>query len=98
MTTATSDIKQSRVGKRPVVVPSGVTVNLKDGTIDVQGRVAALLELGLEGHLVDGPRLVLEVPHRLEDGLVLRVVEVLDLDLVDERQDLVAEQDAAQDR
>ncbi len=37
MTTATSDIKQSRVGKRPVVVPSGVTVNLKDGTIDVQG-------------------------------------------------------------
>lgn len=37
MTAAASDIKQSRVGKRPVVIPSGVTVNLKDGNIDVQG-------------------------------------------------------------
>lgn len=35
--TVAAEIKTSRVGKRPVPVPSGVTVNLKDGSIDVQG-------------------------------------------------------------
>ncbi len=35
--TEQATIKQSRVGKRPVAVPKGVTVNLKDGAIDVQG-------------------------------------------------------------
>lgn len=32
-----AEIRFSRVGKRPVVVPKGVTVNLADGSIDVQG-------------------------------------------------------------
>lgn len=31
------EIRLSRVGKRPVVLPKGVTVNLKDGNVDVQG-------------------------------------------------------------
>jgi len=30
-------VRLSRVGKRPVSVPKGVTVNVKDGAIDVQG-------------------------------------------------------------
>ena len=29
--------KQSRVGKRPIVVPKGVTVNISGDTVDVQG-------------------------------------------------------------
>lgn len=35
--TATPDIRLSRVGKRPVPVPKGVTVNLTDNKIEVQG-------------------------------------------------------------
>lgn len=35
--TATQDIKRSRLGKRPISIPKGVTVNLKDGTVEVQG-------------------------------------------------------------
>jgi large subunit ribosomal protein L6 len=35
--TAQVDIRQSRVGKRPVPVPKGVTVNLKADAVDVQG-------------------------------------------------------------
>lgn len=35
--TATQDIKQSRLGKRPVPIPKGVTVTLKDDVIEVQG-------------------------------------------------------------
>ena len=31
------EIRQSRVGKRPVALPKGVTVQLKDGKIEVQG-------------------------------------------------------------
>lgn len=34
---ATEAIRLSRVGKRPVSIPSGVTVNLSDNKIDVQG-------------------------------------------------------------
>src|SRR5690606_29449481 len=33
----TENIRLSRVGKRPVAIPAGVTVNLKDNQIDVQG-------------------------------------------------------------
>jgi large subunit ribosomal protein L6 len=45
MTTATSpvqDLKQSRVGKRPIDLPKGVTAVLKEGTIDVKGPKGAL--------------------------------------------------------
>ena len=35
--TAPKDLKQSRVGKRPVALPKGVTVTVKDGVIDVKG-------------------------------------------------------------
>jgi large subunit ribosomal protein L6 len=34
---AVEDLRQSRTGKRPVDVPKGVTVSIKDGTIDVKG-------------------------------------------------------------
>jgi large subunit ribosomal protein L6 len=37
MTEAASTVRLSRVGKRPVVIPKGVTINLKDGAIDIQG-------------------------------------------------------------
>lgn len=35
--TAVADLRQSRVGKRPVEIPKGVTVTVKDGTVDVKG-------------------------------------------------------------
>lgn len=37
MAAATAAIRLSRVGKRPVAIPSGVTVNLSGDKIDVQG-------------------------------------------------------------
>ena len=35
-------LKQSRVGKRPVELPKGVTANVKDGTIEVKGAKGQL--------------------------------------------------------
>ena len=37
MATATPELRLSRVGKRPVNIPKGVTVNLSDTKVDVQG-------------------------------------------------------------
>lgn len=37
MAAEAEQVRLSRVGKRPVAVPKGVTVDLKDGAIDVQG-------------------------------------------------------------
>ncbi len=45
MTTASAqvpDLKQSRVGKRPIDLPKGVTAALKEGVIDVKGPKGAL--------------------------------------------------------
>ena len=42
MTTPTIDIKQSRVGKRPVEMPKGVTASLKSGTIEIKGPKGTL--------------------------------------------------------
>ncbi|CAN5779612.1 50S ribosomal protein L6 [soil metagenome] len=38
----TSNIKLSRVGKRPVELPKGVTASLKDGTIEIKGPKGTL--------------------------------------------------------
>ena len=37
MPTPIADLRQSRVGKRPVEILKGVTVSLKDGVIDIKG-------------------------------------------------------------
>ena len=37
MTTAAPEVRLSRVGKRPVNIPKGVTVNLSDKKVDIQG-------------------------------------------------------------
>src|SRR5260370_33307727 len=37
-----TDLKQSRVGKRPVPLPKGVTVTLKDGKVEVKGPKGTL--------------------------------------------------------
>jgi large subunit ribosomal protein L6 len=37
MATATTEVRLSRVGKRPVNIPKGVTVNLTEVKVDVQG-------------------------------------------------------------
>jgi large subunit ribosomal protein L6 len=37
-----SDLKQSRVGKRPIDLPKGVTAALKEGVIDVKGPKGSL--------------------------------------------------------
>jgi ribosomal protein L6P/L9E len=34
-------VRNSRLGKRPVEVPKGVTVNLSGSTIDIQGPMKA---------------------------------------------------------
>jgi large subunit ribosomal protein L6 len=34
---AIQDLKQSRTGKRPIELPKGVTLTIKDGSIDVKG-------------------------------------------------------------
>lgn len=41
-TTPTTDIKQSRVGKRPVDMPKGVSATLKDGKIEIKGPKGTL--------------------------------------------------------
>jgi large subunit ribosomal protein L6 len=40
--TSVQDLKQSRVGKRSIELPKGVTATLKDGSIDVKGPKGAL--------------------------------------------------------
>jgi large subunit ribosomal protein L6 len=39
---ASSDVKQSRVGKRTITLPKGVTATVKDGKIEVKGTKGAL--------------------------------------------------------
>lgn len=47
----------SRIGKKPIVLPAGVQVELKDGLVSVKGQKGALqrpfLE-GLEMDMIDG--------------------------------------------
>lgn len=42
MATTPTDLKQSRVGKRPVELPKGVTATLKDGHIEIKGPKGTL--------------------------------------------------------
>jgi large subunit ribosomal protein L6 len=42
MAAATEVRRQSRIGKRPIVVPSGVNVTIKDGRIEVKGSKGTL--------------------------------------------------------
>jgi len=41
-TSTVANLRQSRVGKRPVELPKGVTVTVKDGKIDVKGPKGSL--------------------------------------------------------
>jgi hypothetical protein len=61
-------------------------------------ELAQALQLGLDRDRIDRLGLGLEVAHGHEHGLVLRAVEVLDLERVELRQHLVAQEHAAQDR
>lgn len=47
------DIKLSRLGKRPVAIPKGVTVNLKDGSIEVQGPKGKLSRVLPKGVVIN---------------------------------------------
>src|SRR4051794_27748596 len=40
-----TDLKQSRVGKRPVEIPKGVTVTIKDGKVEVKGPKGSISRL-----------------------------------------------------
>jgi large subunit ribosomal protein L6 len=42
MAAATEVRRQSRIGKRPIVVPSGVNVTIKDGRVEVKGSKGTL--------------------------------------------------------
>jgi hypothetical protein len=57
-----------------------------------------LLDLGLEGDDVDRPARGREGAHRAEHDAVLHVVEVVDLEVVELREHIVAKDDASQDR
>lgn len=52
MSAEASDVRFSRVGKRPIAIPKGVTVNLKDGTVDVQGPKGKLKRVMPQGVVV----------------------------------------------
>lgn len=51
MAAEAESIRLSRVGKRPVAVPKGVTVNVKDGAVDVQGPKGKLRRVLPQGVL-----------------------------------------------
>lgn len=51
MTTATEEVRLSRVGKRPVNIPKGVTVNVTDAKVDVQGPKGKL-SIPLPGQVI----------------------------------------------
>jgi large subunit ribosomal protein L6 len=51
MATAAPEVRLSRVGKRPVNIPKGVTVNLADKKVDVQGPKGKL-SIPLPGQVV----------------------------------------------
>ena len=51
MATATPEVRLSRVGKRPVNIPKGVTVNLSDVKVDVQGPKGKL-SIPLPGQVI----------------------------------------------
>jgi large subunit ribosomal protein L6 len=51
MATATQEVRLSRVGKRPVNIPKGVTVNLTDLKVDVQGPKGKL-SIPLPGQVI----------------------------------------------
>jgi large subunit ribosomal protein L6 len=51
MATATEEVRLSRVGKRPVNIPKGVTVSLSDVKVDVQGPKGKL-SIPLPGQVV----------------------------------------------
>jgi large subunit ribosomal protein L6 len=43
----------SRIGKKPIALPKGVKVEVKDGFVSVQGQKGALQRVLLEGILID---------------------------------------------
>jgi large subunit ribosomal protein L6 len=54
-------LRQSRVGKRPVAIPKGVTVNVKDGNVEIQGPKGKLKKVLPQGVVIakDGESLKL---------------------------------------
>jgi large subunit ribosomal protein L6 len=58
---AEAQIKLSRVGKRPVSIPKGVTVNVKDTKVEIQGPKGKLQKVLPEGVVIakDGESLTL---------------------------------------
>jgi large subunit ribosomal protein L6 len=72
--TATEVVRKSRVGKRPLVVPKGVTVSLGDGKVDVQGPKGKLSMRVPERVLIkqDGDALQVESTAPGRDGARLQ--------------------------
>lgn len=57
----TERIIQSRMGKRPLAIPSGVSVSLKDSRLEVQGpkgKLSRTIPNGIDIKIVDGNALV----------------------------------------
>jgi large subunit ribosomal protein L6 len=54
-------LRQSRVGKRPVAIPKGVTVNVKDSSVEIQGPKGKLKKVLPQGVVIakDGESLKL---------------------------------------
>ncbi|MEZ4220785.1 MAG: 50S ribosomal protein L6 [Polyangiaceae bacterium] len=62
--------KESRVGKRPIAVPKGVTVNVAPGKVDVQGPKGKLSQVIPEQVIVkrDGDNLVIDASAAKAEG------------------------------
>ena len=49
----------SRIGKSPIVIPAGVTVDVKDGLVVVKGKMGELTQE------------VLDITVKIEEGVIL---------------------------
>ncbi|MCK5906364.1 MAG: 50S ribosomal protein L6 [Flavobacteriales bacterium] len=70
----------SRIGKNPVVIPAGVTVDLKDGVVTVKGKLGELsqeysdIEIKIEGEKVTFERFSDKKDQRSKHGLYRALV------------------------
>jgi large subunit ribosomal protein L6 len=60
----------SRIGKKPVVVPSGVTISMKDGTVAIKGPKGELKKVLPEGVKVAVEKTQITVTRESDEGAI----------------------------
>ena len=64
LTYSQGGVKQSRIGKRPIALPKGVSATIKDGTIEIKGpkgTLSRVLPAGISAKVENGAVLVVPV-------------------------------------